>query len=50
MDVLIPYFKAGLENNEFCLWVIPEPLDEEEAKEALKMLFLTLTFISRMGN
>ncbi len=33
MDILIPYFKAGLENNEFCLWVISEQLDEEEAKK-----------------
>jgi len=36
MDVLIPYFKAGLENNEFCMWVTSQPLDVEEAKEALK--------------
>jgi len=21
IDVLVPYFKAGLENNEFCMWV-----------------------------
>ena len=37
MDILIPYFKAGLENNEFCLWVISDQLDEEEAKKALKV-------------
>ncbi len=36
MDVLIPYFKAGLENNEFCMWVTSQPLDVEEAKEALR--------------
>jgi two-component system, sensor histidine kinase PdtaS len=36
MDILVPFFKAGLENNEFCIWVISEPLDEEEIKEALK--------------
>ena len=35
LDILIPYFKAGLENNEFCLWVISEPLETEDAKEAL---------------
>ncbi len=22
LDILIPYFKTGLENREFCLWVI----------------------------
>ena len=26
LDTLVPYFKAGLENNEFCLWVVSEPL------------------------
>ena len=36
MDILVPYFKAGLENNEFCMWVTSQPLDVEEAKEALK--------------
>jgi PAS domain S-box-containing protein len=30
-DILLPYFKAGLENNEFCLWVTSEPLAREEA-------------------
>jgi PAS domain S-box-containing protein len=35
-DVLVPYFKAGLENNEYCIWVTSEPLDAEEAKEALR--------------
>ncbi len=36
MDILVPYFKAGLENNEFCMWVTSKPLDVEEAKEALR--------------
>ena len=22
LDMLVPYFKAGLENKEFCLWVV----------------------------
>ncbi len=35
MDILVPYFKAGLENNEFCIWVTSQPLGVEEAKEAL---------------
>src|SRR5512133_1288955 len=35
-DVLVPYFKAGLENNEFCMWITSEPLGAEDAKEALK--------------
>ncbi len=31
-----PVFKARLENNEFCLWIISQLLEIEEAKEALK--------------
>ncbi|WP_048189849.1 MEDS domain-containing protein [Methanobacterium sp. SMA-27] len=26
IDILIPYFKAGLENNEFCMLITSEPL------------------------
>jgi signal transduction histidine kinase len=36
LDTLVPYFKAGLENKEFCLWVISPPLTEEEARSALR--------------
>jgi PAS domain S-box-containing protein len=35
LDILIPYFKAGLENNEFCMWIVFEPLSEEQARDAL---------------
>jgi PAS domain S-box-containing protein len=34
-DVLIPYFRAGLENNEFCMWVTSEPLRADQARAAL---------------
>lgn len=36
IDILVPYFKAGLENNEFCMWVTSEPLDEKEAEKAIR--------------
>jgi PAS domain S-box-containing protein len=36
MDILIPYFKVGLENNEFCVWIISQYVDVREATEALK--------------
>jgi hypothetical protein len=36
LDVLIPYFKAGLENNEFCVWVTSDFLTREHALKALK--------------
>lgn len=35
LDVLVPYFKEGLDNNEFCMWVTSEPLSVSAAKEAL---------------
>ena len=31
IDTFVPYFKAGLENKEFCLWVVPDSLKKEEA-------------------
>lgn len=36
IDILVPYFKAGLENNEFCTWVTSQPITVEEAEESLK--------------
>ena len=36
LDILIPYFRAGLENNEFCMWITSEPLDEQEVLNAMK--------------
>jgi DNA-binding CsgD family transcriptional regulator len=34
-DSVIPYFKAGLESNEFCLWALPPPVTRDEASAAL---------------
>ena len=36
LDMSISYCKAGLESEEFFLWVVAEPLTIEEAKNALK--------------
>jgi C4-dicarboxylate-specific signal transduction histidine kinase len=36
LDMTISYCKAGLESEEFCLWVVAEPLTIEEAVDALK--------------
>ncbi len=33
---MVCYCKAGLENQEFCLWVVAEPLTEADARQALK--------------
>src|SRR5690348_11210112 len=35
-DVLVPYFKAGLENNERCLWITGRAFKAEEARSALR--------------
>lgn len=35
LDTLVPYFKAGLEDKEFCVWVIADPLNENEVRGAL---------------
>jgi PAS domain S-box-containing protein len=36
LDTVLPYFKAGLEAGEMCLWVLPEPLTPDEAMKALR--------------
>ena len=37
LDTLVPFFKAGLESKEFCLWVVSDSdlITVEEAKGAL---------------
>jgi len=35
LDTVVPYFKAGLESKEFCLWAVAKPLTEDEARNAL---------------
>jgi PAS domain S-box-containing protein len=35
-DVLVPYFKAGLDNNERCLWVTGEAFNAEQARSVLR--------------
>jgi PAS domain S-box-containing protein len=38
LDTIIPFFKAGLESKEFCLWVVPTSglINKEDAEEALQ--------------
>jgi C4-dicarboxylate-specific signal transduction histidine kinase len=36
LDTLVPYFKAGLEAGELCLWAVSEPLTQEEARTAMR--------------
>ena len=36
LDVLIPYFKAGLESNELCVWVTSDFLTKNSALKAME--------------
>lgn len=36
VDSLVPYFKAGLEGNESCLWITSEPFRAEDARSVLQ--------------
>ncbi|UQA59771.1 MEDS domain-containing protein [Polyangium aurulentum] len=35
-DVLVPYFRAGIERRERCVWVTADPLGVEDARSALR--------------
>jgi DNA-binding CsgD family transcriptional regulator len=39
LDTVVPYFKAGLASNEYCLWILSksDPLTREEAWRALRL-------------
>lgn len=36
LETLVPYFKAGLENNEFCLWITSDPVSVDDALASLR--------------
>ncbi len=36
LDILVPYFKNGLKNNEYCMWVTSAPLQKKQAIQALR--------------
>jgi C4-dicarboxylate-specific signal transduction histidine kinase len=36
LDTLAAYCKSGLENQEFCLWVVAAPATEDDARQALR--------------
>ncbi len=36
LEILVPYFKAGLRNNEYCVWVTSEFLTREQAVAAME--------------
>ena len=36
LKLTVPYIKAGLEGNEFCIWIIGEPVTDNDAFHALE--------------
>jgi PAS domain S-box-containing protein len=42
LDILVPYFKAGLKANEFCLWITSESIDQASAEKALRKSMFNL--------
>lgn len=49
IDILVPYFKAGLENNEYCMWITSAPLTVEEAQDAMKKALPDFEFYALQG-
>ncbi len=36
LDIVAPYVRAGLENNELCVWITSKPVDSENAVAAME--------------
>ncbi|HMF70413.1 MAG TPA: MEDS domain-containing protein, partial [Flavitalea sp.] len=52
LDILVPYFKTGLESKEFCLWVVSTPglITVQDAKDALEQVVPDLQWQLSNGN
>ncbi|MFA6317212.1 MAG: PocR ligand-binding domain-containing protein [Elusimicrobiota bacterium] len=49
LEVLVPYFKAGLRNNELCVWETSGSLGVEDARKALSKAVPDLPALIRKG-
>lgn len=36
LDTMVPYFRAGLENKEFCLWILQPSITRQDALDVLR--------------
>ncbi|MBN1188639.1 MAG: PAS domain S-box protein [Dehalococcoidales bacterium] len=36
LDIIVPYFKAGLQHDELCVWILSDSISERDAREALE--------------
>lgn len=50
LDIIVPYFKDGLENNESCVWVTSEILGEKDASQALRESITDFDYYARSGH
>jgi DNA-binding CsgD family transcriptional regulator len=37
LDTTVSFFEAGLDNNEFCVWAVSDPITQTDAKNALRL-------------
>jgi hypothetical protein len=49
IDTLIPYFAAGLQNQERCIWMTAQPFPAEEAKKELAQVVPSLESMIAQG-
>ena len=49
LSLLVPYVKAGLENNELCMWIISEPLSIDDAIISLERVVGSLDYYAGKG-
>ena len=48
-NIMVRYFRAGLEQNEYCLWVVSEPISVYEAEQELGKCIDYFDFYRRNG-
>ncbi|MBP1634007.1 MAG: two-component hybrid sensor and regulator [Acidobacteria bacterium] len=49
VDLLVPYFEAGLAHDELCMWITSAPLQVEEATAALRRAGVDVEAYTRAG-
>ncbi|MDD4894383.1 MAG: MEDS domain-containing protein [Candidatus Omnitrophica bacterium] len=49
LDIVIPFIKAGLEDNEFVLWTVPETLEVKDAEAYLVNSISNLGYYIKKG-
>ncbi len=48
-EIIIPYFKAGLENNEFCVWVVSDTFNKEDLIKTFGKFFPDIKYCMNKG-